>query len=324
MGFDTARYVWKAYDLVDGGLATLCATALGCAVRIFTSIVTDDQELPHNAYPKFRQGWSYVNSGSHGRGFINTIRRYLPEVADSERLMDAMELSSACTFTEAVGKYEQAVHVISAACCCCERRRAQKQEWESHLHSSQASCQTILVEVISELVQIISSLLIPIALYPARSGVEDLYWNRMQPGRKLEQQDRVYRSLLMYRSRNILVSAKDLFTGRSGKDVLRGHSAKASGGLCFIIDKLIHMSAKQEQCNHLHIIPGRIEWEGNIFDEAIDFPREPISRGELQYEAISSTKTSSTSLFELKDTSTPDLACDLIIEEFGGNHAKSL
>ena len=90
---------WKPIrDLIDGGLTTLCGTALGCAAQIFTDIITEDRDLPHDAYPKYRQGWAHIVPSSHGRRFINTIRRYLPELAESERMIDAMELGSACTY----------------------------------------------------------------------------------------------------------------------------------------------------------------------------------------------------------------------------------
>ncbi|MCJ1479172.1 hypothetical protein MMC13_007856 [Lambiella insularis] len=308
-------------DLVDGVLTTLCGTALGCAARIFTSIVTDEQDLPADAYSKYRQGWKHVNSSSHGRGFINTIRQYLPELADSERLMDAMELSSMSI--DAVGRYEQAIHVIAAACTCSKCKHTLERGPVSGPPLNETFCQIILVEVISELVQNISSLSLPTTLYPARSGVEGIYWNRLEPDQKSDQ-DYVYRSLLRNRSRNILISAKDLFTGRTGRAVFRNQSAKADSGLCFVTDTLIDISANQEQCSHLHIIPGRIEWDGNVFDETIDLPREEVRPQGLQYGAISEIKVSSTSCTDLEDTSSPDIACDLVLEEFGGNHVKSL
>ena len=149
--------------------------------------------------------------------------------------------------------------MIAAACRCSKCKRATNGVLEPSLSSDQIFCQIVLVEVISELTQIISSLSAPATIYPAKSGVEDLYWNRVQPNQKLEQRDYVYKCLLRYRLRSILISAKDLSTGRSEKYVIRNHSAKASGGLCFWTDTLLNVSANQEQCNRLHIIPDRIE-----------------------------------------------------------------
>ena len=246
-------------DLIGGGLTTLWGTALGCAAQIFTSIVTEDRDLSHDAHAKYHQGWAYINSFSHGRGFINTIRRYLPDLTESKRMMDAMELTSACTYIEAVGKYEQVIHMIAAACSCSKCKGATNGVLESSPSSNQTFCQIVLVEVISELVQIISSLSAPATVYPVRSGVEDLYWNRAQPNQTLEQRDFVYKGFLRYQSRSILISAKDLFTGRSEKYVIRNHSAKASDGLCFCTDTLLNVSANQEQCNRLQVIPGRTE-----------------------------------------------------------------
>ncbi|MCJ1251543.1 hypothetical protein MMC30_008778 [Trapelia coarctata] len=312
-------------DLIDGGLATLCGTALGCAARIFTSIITDDRDLPDYAYAKYRQGWAYINFASHGPGFINTIRQFLPELSESERLMDAIEFSSVSTYIEAVGKYEQAIHVIASACSCNVCTFSSEALSNPDLPPNQPFCQTILVEVISELVQIISSLSVSTTIFPARSGVEDLYWHRWEPDRRYQGWSYVYKGLLEHRSPNdVLISAKHLFSGRYGKNDPIDPSAKASGGLCFVTDTLIHISANQEQCNHLHIIPGRIEWKGNIFDETIDYPYEENFPGGPQYLAISGTTISSTSCIDLEDTSSPDITCQLEIEENGGNHARSI
>ena len=135
--------------------ATLCGTALGCAARVLTrsvdGSVTDDEDMKRHLLRLPKLKWVYVNEGSHGRGFLNTLRQRLPELAQSQMLMDSMEHSLSCTYPEDVSEYRWAIQELEAACSCL----AYKMKYPVHRppHHQELFCQIILVEVIVDLVR---------------------------------------------------------------------------------------------------------------------------------------------------------------------------
>ena len=308
----------RIQKLISGGLATNSGIALGSAARIFTCMVTDDPAIPENLYEMYRRRWVYVNSSSHGRGFINTIRQQLPEIARSQAVMDAMEeASSTSTYLEAIGIYEQTMDLITAACNC-NGCRTYSPEEDVELDQNQPFCQPVLVEVITELVQMLSNISMAVPVLATRAGLEMLYWARFTNERRKEKWSHVNKGLLNYRDRRPIISAKDLFSGRSRKSFLGPHAAIASGGLCFYIDTLVNISANSEQCYLVHITPGRIEWGNSIHERITDLPREHTNTNELchnAYKAISESTVSSSSCSALKDSASSDLTCNLLIEE---------
>ena len=173
-------------SLLHGGLAVNCGTALGCAFRIFAGIMTDDKDVSAQ-FGQSRTGWKYVNSARYGQGFINTIRRQLSEIATSETVMETMQACSTLTYSEAVAKYEQTMCLIAAACNCIACRvgeyaalaKQYADQYESpFVKGEQPFCQAILVEVITELVQLMSTISLEVNLLPMHAGVELLYWHR--------------------------------------------------------------------------------------------------------------------------------------------------
>ena len=87
--------------LLDGGLTVSFEKALGCAARIFTAFLARDPSVPTEFYRRLRRRWQYISGPSHGRGFVNAARQILPELAGSERLMDAMEQSVCLSYLDA-------------------------------------------------------------------------------------------------------------------------------------------------------------------------------------------------------------------------------
>ncbi|MCJ1431958.1 hypothetical protein MMC27_001314 [Xylographa pallens] len=311
--------------LINGGMATNCGTALGAAARIFTSMITDDSAIPDFSYKAYRGSWVYINSSSHGRGFINIIRQKLPEIAESPPVMDAMEeASSASTYLEAIGVYEQAMNLITAACDC-NGCKVQVQEEDIEPDQNQPFCQPVLVEVITELVQILSNISMAVPVLPTRAGLEMLYWERYTNQRRRKNWNHVHLGLLNGRQRKPLTSAKDIFSGRTRTTMFAPHAAIASGGLCFYMNTLVDISANSEQCYLVHITSGRIEWNNSIYERITDMRREYTSDlCHNAYEAVSGSIIPSSSCSTLKDSSSPDLICSLLIEEDGISFYKNI
>lgn len=309
--------------MLHEGLATLCGSALGCAARIFTSYVTNDEETNSAPWSSYRYKWTYVNSGSHGQGFFNTVRQWLPELAQSQMLMDSMEHNLSITFSKAVDEYERTIHKIAAACCCFACKVSVRDALISRYQQHQPFCQTILVEVISDIVQIVSALDMKTKIFPTRCGVEGLYWNRVKHGRNEEGFKFVSNGLLPGRNRKPLLAAKELFIGRQVNVFDVGQSALASNGLCFYLDTLVSISANAEQCHLIHVVPGRVEWNGSPFEDVHDFP-DSHSLG-THYEATPGQVETLTSWSSVKDSVSLDLTCDLVLQEsFLPHHEKSV
>ena len=294
-------------DLLEGGMVGSFGFALGCAARICEAIATHDPELPSHLQEKTRRSWEYINSSSHGRGFLNIISQHLPELAHSEKLNDAMENGYSTTCRDAVSEYEGAMNMLIASCNC-QMCVAIKQNEPNKRPRITRFCKLSLVEVVVRLVQVISCLISPVPLRPSRVGLEWLY----QHPRLLK---KASYTTLHFREdeKSILESAAALFTGHFKPHFLLG-SASASNGFCFFMDMLVNVSASVDRCKTLHIAPGCIEWNGTHFSNITDVQseREDLLR---QYEASSGKSISSTSSIDLEDSSSPNLKCELIIDE---------
>ena len=312
--------------LILGPLVTSCGTLLGCAARIFSGILSGDTESPDDC-AKYRLSWNYVASSSHGRGFVNTVRRRLPELAASERLMDAIEHAVSSTYMDAVSTYEQ--HMLKTAdICLCERCKPQRHEVRNG-STTQEFCLVSLVECVIELVQILSQVSVQTNILPARSGLESIYWYHWtaywtQGAIKKRGPSYVYDCLLEQEGRSTLFTAKCLFEGRENAQESAKVSAVAVGGLCLYYDILVEFSATQDRCRLVHVIPGRVEWQGNLFNRVNDLPREPLKLRGPQYQAALGAACSATSIPNLESSTSPDIRYELLIEDNEESHAKSL
>ena len=318
-------------DLLDGGLTTSFGVALGCMARIFTSVVTDWDEIDRNAYHLYRKHWKYISSSSHGRGFVNIIRHRLPELAASDRLLDAMERGLEASYVDAVAMYEQSMQLIRASCRCSICSTEEDIRSEARKPSSTRFCQFVLINTISRLVQILSSIMPPILVLPARAGLENLYWSHTRGFKK--RFNYLDHLLSQQEGNNVLESAKALFTGRerrrgmgvaTSRSTLTSNSAVASNGLCFFYHLLVDVSANQDQCAALHVIPGRIEWDGNVYGEVTALPEEERDASKPQYQASIGRIMPSTACAELQPSASPDLAYNMLLEESVDSGLKAL
>ena len=169
--------------LIDGPMTTSCGTVLGCAARIFTIVLSDDPDFPNDHFV-YCSVWKYIASSSHGRGFINTVQQWLPEMTASAKLMDVMEQAIGLTYINAVAAYEQHMMRIAETCTC--RRCKPNLGWGSDdsetdgftlFETSRTFCMVTLVECMIEFVQILSQISPSHNILPARSGVESIYWH---------------------------------------------------------------------------------------------------------------------------------------------------
>ena len=315
--------------LIDGPMTTSCGTVLGCAARIFTVVLSDDPDFPNDHFV-YRAVWKYIASSSHGRGFVNTVQQCLPEMTASSKLMNAMEQAIGLTYINAVAAYEQHMMRIAEICTC--KRCKPNSGWSSDdsetegITSTQTSrtfCMVTLVECMIELVQILSQINPSHNILPARSGVENIYWHswiRHWDQRKGDMKSYVYDCLLDQEDRSTLFAAKALFEGRENERERVEASALATGGICFYYDILIGLSADQNQCRLIHLVPGRIEWQDHLFNRIYDTPHTPHGLRQLklrgtEYRATLGTACLATSIPHLQESTSPDLKAELLIED---------
>ena len=296
-------------DLLSGGMVHSFGEALGFAARICEAIATHDPDLPTNLQEKSRRSWEHINSSSYGRGFLDTARQFLPEIAQSEILRDDMEYGATAMCRDAISGYEKNMKVLAASCDCHTCAAAKRTESSTQSRVS-LFCKTSLVGVVVELVQILSCLTSPVAISPTRAGLEWLHTDLPSDRKRPSYVFMHFRE----RDRLILDKATALFTGHFKAYPLIG-SATACNGCCFFMNMLVDVSVSADRVKMLHIAPGCIEWNGNLFNDVTDIQLEREDPSTLQYEAAPGKVISSLTCSSLPESSTPNLKCDLIIQE---------
>lgn len=103
--------------LIDGPLSRSCGMILGCVARIFNGLLSDDPDVPIDTGFN-RYLWKFYNSSSHGRGFVNTARQQMPELAVCKNLMDAMEYGVNLGYLDALATFDQQMMNINEQCLC--------------------------------------------------------------------------------------------------------------------------------------------------------------------------------------------------------------
>ena len=227
-------------------------------------------------------------------------------------LIEAADSSLASTYVDAVARYEAAMRMIAVTCGCPKCKSID--DTEQPAATTNEFCKVYLAETVIELVQIVSFINETSKIQPTRAGIENLYWQHYDAIHRPP----LFRLLKSHRHSPIDL-AKSLFTGRQVPKVVdQSACAVAVDGICLCFDMLRGPSANPEQSNLLHLIPGHIEWNEHAYSEVRDLPGE--GRGILGfadgwYDAPASDLVSSLTIPEMVDTSSPDLRCELVVEE---------
>ena len=168
-------------------------------------------------------------------------------------------------------------------------------------------------------------------IFPARAGIENLYWRRSRCSASLSQIDEGGRDFAaeLYNGHpgHPLDELPNLFTGRRNLRENREcmPCAGAISGVCFFLNTLLNLSSNPEECSLVHVIPGRVEWDEKNFQDVYDFEvdysmsedyqRIERDRANVWYEAQIGPTMRSDACANLRDSSSADITCDLIVEE---------
>ena len=297
--------------------------ALGSAARLFTAVVFEENgvhKLMKNSYDRVRFLWKSINSASHGRGFVDTIHRFLPEIADLEKFKDIMNGCLRLDLRQAGLSYEKALRTIeNSRLCLCSWHKTQFLSDHSDRTHFEPYCQVRLIMTIIELVKQLSSVSVPEGLYITRRGIEDIYACSPQYEQDADFVTQIFGVNNEYvkhgifgfnELKGLMDQVQGLFSHRPCPS--RGYCALAGSGLCFYLDLLINPSTDQDHCGLIHVAPGRVEWNNNHYNSLSDAIRAPSD------EFIDGLKMAymDYNLWQPEPvTQSAQLRCDLIVDE---------
>ena len=243
--------------------------ALGNAARIFKAIAVYEDEVPL----KFPLNNRVYCDASYGRGFIENIIRWFPELADLRVQMDEGVKKS---YAHSKSMYEANLALIKATCNCslCQASEDEDGFDDSNDHF----CCVVLVDTIIHVARCLSVVTVPKTLYPNRSGLEIFYEKHLNMRRSAElpkveilsrEMGPIIHCLDLGKGYGwededdpvevSLFQALQLFTGRDIQPLNTGVSAVCESGLCAYLDILRDLSDTDESIRRINIVPGRIE-----------------------------------------------------------------
>ena len=208
--------------------------------------------------------------------------------------------------------YEQSMHLIAASCTCSDCCDNEPKTIEG-ANQCVSFCQSILVEFVIELVQIIPCISLPSPILPTRARIESLYWRR-HPDIRLSD---YVRALLDTHNYRILDSAKAIFTGRLRNELIHQPSAAVADGLYFFMDMLIEVSAEANKCKVVHVMPGRIEWKSASYSKIRDWVPNGPEGQKLEYNSVIGSSIPSPDCLGLPNSGSTALKLSFVVEEAG-------
>ncbi|RGP76716.1 hypothetical protein FLONG3_5156 [Fusarium longipes] len=327
--------------LLQESQARTTGICLGSAARIFLGNMRDGEyEISGIEWKNIRRASPPVSSSSFGRGFYLFSLQLLPELNQNPVIQQAMETSLNRGYVEAAQQYPQSIAILSNLCSCFGCNSSA----DNRGPEASGFCLMALIQTICTIVRAMSVINMKdgLEIQPCRLGLEKLYTIQNEVIVKPSTYDRgatddygeytddpVNNGLLRsWPPNGILQLSQVLFTGREsifakqhepstgmGVASIGGAVAVSHHGLCFCLDTLTRITSDPEQACRVTVVPGRIEWNGFVYDSvrdrALHLGQE--GRDEVPYEAASITDIS---LYEdLVDSSSADLKAELVVEE---------
>ena len=263
----------------------------------------------------------------YGRRFYLHIRDLLPEIRESPTLLENMECMLTKSACEAIKEYTESIDSISRMCDCVNCRGRWETRCEigdediSHAREGEY-CSVLLVEVICDIINLSSRSILPpgLTIYPTHSGMEQLYWTRLD---NRSPPDRDYLSQLIgcCSGNHTLLQAPSLYIGRRVRDRqvagMPDTSAVAVDGLCFFSSCLPKITTDANRAFSVYIVPGRIQWNDHMYSFVEDTSDMFESYEGRPYSATSARKISQYD--GLGDSSLSDLEAKLAVSEVAWN-----
>lgn len=273
--FSTFGYAFQT--LMD--LKENFSRVLGCAGRIFRAVATAEQGTSLRS----RMYWMYYADAGSGSGFVQNLMFWFPELKAIELIT---QRAAACELADARTNYESGLRNLAWSCRClyCDFNETGQPRF--------GYCLVALAETILKTALILSNVSIDPGLNPLKFGFDRLYEGHIEEKPrdrdlcKLREEELgpivwvieparedQYTHAVDHRMRLMLDGALGIFTFlREVED--NTTCALASNGICAYWKILEGFSIYDDHgfaLGRLHIVPGRIEWNGFAVDRIQDW-----------------------------------------------------
>ena len=305
-----------------GPQARTFGNCLGSAARFFLGNMRDEVYVTDATYQsKDREALPPISCPSYGKGFCFQALELLLELNQIPDLRQTMEAAAGQSYEQAIEKYLHSLARLGQLCSC--NRHCS----DSTVLEGNSYCLLVLAPTVCTLVRTMSAIDKPggLEMRPSRRGMEMLYENQYANvpsqfyGKEALTEDFI--SAISWPKISILQLSHIIFTGREHSylklhsHAQNSHTAAISHyGLCFSLDTLMRTTSDPEEACRVTMIPGRIEWNGLMFDSIRDSDPGGWEEGIRQnpYHA-SSPLTDITTYDNLEDSSSPNLQAELVV-----------
>ncbi|KAI6765623.1 hypothetical protein HG530_006693 [Fusarium avenaceum] len=296
---------------------------LGSAARIFSAAMGEltlpmDTPVP-DGLP--------ASSSVYGTGFYLLARRQFAELNQTTVLIQEMETALDLSYLGATQQLSQSFTELSHQCICAVCLSA-----GHSIEQDGSFCLILLVQTICTLVRIMSlcSMQRGLDIYPARSGIEEIYWclssRRLESLRDSGGDPAVLDSadqdlLWSWEEQDSLAWMQILFTGSDDIDIfasyrIRNSAVATRNGLCFCVNTLTEITSDPQRACMIMVVPGKIEFCDSIYHRVLDLESDPndfrTTHGGT-YNAVSAQVINQSDT--LADSSSADLKAELIADE---------
>jgi len=289
------RAFGKSFHLLDHEHSKAFGTMIGSAARMFEGLA---QGKGHEDHRELVSIQNQNNTASYGRGLVETMTNWLPEL---RRFQGRMERSLKLSHEDASSSYVESLGKIRQACHCgiCTSKDEVDKDREG-LPPDHGFCLAVLVETIISLGLALSRMVVTARLFPTRAGIYSFY--QSQVGRRMEARGLhwtrfftlVYGNGWNASDAVRLATAAQIFAGSGPlNNVAENLVAVSHEGCCayFVdLERTMKSTADCPQVRMIRVVPGGINVGEKVFDRACMGPVENADRDnpweEVQYEHL--------------------------------------
>jgi hypothetical protein len=214
--------------------------------------------------------------GSYGAGLVETMTNWMPGLRRSSGTMNrAVKMG----FEEASACYHEQLTKLRAACGPCDICSTEDNRSTIQPRTDRNFCKLVIVETILALGLALSKMLVVPDLLPKRAGIEGFY-NRQVRKRiqtkdpaltKLEHFVIVYGNELLPMNVTRLEVCVEIFgASDDAHDVRDGLVALSRAGVCAHLVALEGASGRSAEEGLIRIVPGKINFQGRVYDRVSD------------------------------------------------------
>lgn len=236
---------------------------IGSVARLFEAIAFAEIGVPR----EFLREYNFYCDKSMGKAFVKHTLSIFPELQFAASAMH--KSCDGVSFDDALSKYHARIGLLSVSCGCLLCNPGDL----TRAHS----CLVVTIETIIQLGRLLSTVSVSENMWPLLQGVQRLFNIQAQKrrafqfgGEKDKNLVRQFRHVLegLRGNTDTMEAAICLFTGRTFDELERridNPCAISVGGICVYQDTLREVSDDRQLAGCVHVLPGRIEYNGRPF-----------------------------------------------------------